>query len=439
MIRVLALAFSATLFALLLAQEASARHGYGVYAGAVRAASVGTFHVALRASGYRGYRAAVWGSRRYWRGGRSYRYAGRPYLRYGAESQRTLPRAPTAGPAQREWSAHRHRPIVLRECAVPISTGKVAVVSTPGRSSSQKIPWRHEPCGLRRVVKKRCAAIRLATLGKRLGRLPGQEGFASGDPDAAHATRLGESEAVNVETRGGFKPRESGTAPSRSKLEPSEDQFDWSGVAKAQRRPPSIMKLGGPSSKPAREPSPEKVLFGGENAVIADRGKLAHAKEMAAGREKREAIWRTTGWWQGGDKIWRFEIPDDEAALSNESAALYAQVIADPKATRETTVGALLEHPLLKKAYPHLLGIKVLIVSPMSKALQEDSGGWEPETRTITVGRLPISKSGCPCSCMSCSMQCRMTPRIGPRRPSARPTRRSRRRRRPSTSSAGCR
>lgn len=85
MIRVVALAFCAIIFAFVLTHEASAlRRGGGVHAGNVRGASFrGAYRGGLGA--YRGYRATALGGRRYWSGGRRlYGYAGRPYWRYGA-------------------------------------------------------------------------------------------------------------------------------------------------------------------------------------------------------------------------------------------------------------------------------------------------------------------------------------------------------------------
>jgi hypothetical protein len=74
MTRLLAIVFSATFFAIVLAHEASALRGVGIRAGAVgvRGVSSGAYHGALRARNLVGYRAAAWGGRRYWRGGRRY-------------------------------------------------------------------------------------------------------------------------------------------------------------------------------------------------------------------------------------------------------------------------------------------------------------------------------------------------------------------------------
>lgn len=54
-------------------------------------------------------------------------------------------------------------------------------------------------------------------------------------------------------------------------------------------------------------------IFAGKGAKTADLATLAKAEDMARKGLGREQIWNDTGWWQGKDRQWRFEIPDDEA------------------------------------------------------------------------------------------------------------------------------
>lgn len=54
-------------------------------------------------------------------------------------------------------------------------------------------------------------------------------------------------------------------------------------------------------------------IFAGAKAKTADLAKLARAEDMFKAGAPREAIWNETGWWQGPDQQWRFEIPDNEA------------------------------------------------------------------------------------------------------------------------------
>jgi hypothetical protein len=57
-------------------------------------------------------------------------------------------------------------------------------------------------------------------------------------------------------------------------------------------------------------------LFAGRNAKTADLAKLASAEKLVASGADRRAIWDQTGWFQGHDGSWRFEIPDDASQLS---------------------------------------------------------------------------------------------------------------------------
>jgi hypothetical protein len=70
MIRLLAFVFSATLFAFVTAQEASALRGGGIHVGGGGLRGAGAYRGGLRGRNFSGYRAAAWGGRPYWRGAR---------------------------------------------------------------------------------------------------------------------------------------------------------------------------------------------------------------------------------------------------------------------------------------------------------------------------------------------------------------------------------
>ncbi len=55
---------------------------------------------------------------------------------------------------------------------------------------------------------------------------------------------------------------------------------------------------------------PERWSYGGKNANRADLESLARAREMEKAGADMEAIRRETGWFQGMDGLWRFEIDD---------------------------------------------------------------------------------------------------------------------------------
>ena len=74
-----------------------------------------------------------------------------------------------------------------------------------------------------------------------------------------------------------------------------------------------MAQLGG-----AAMPAPKGSLriFAGRNAKNADLDGLTRAQRLAADGADRGAIWNDTGWFQGVDGQWRFEIDDSGAGLS---------------------------------------------------------------------------------------------------------------------------
>ena len=65
-----------------------------------------------------------------------------------------------------------------------------------------------------------------------------------------------------------------------------------------------------------KQPNKMKI-FAGKGAKTADIPKLEKAQDMAKAGSPREAIWKETGWWQGPDKQWRFEIPDNMSKMND--------------------------------------------------------------------------------------------------------------------------
>jgi len=98
--------------------------------------------------------------------------------------------------------------------------------------------------------------------------------------------------------------------------------------------------------------------FAGRGAKTADLVKLAQAEKMAAGGANAEATRAATGWFQGPDQQWRFEIPDQysEYRPGRHVANLREQgMTGNPYETGfGGTVGDVLEHNKLYEAYPDL-------------------------------------------------------------------------------------
>lgn len=84
-------------------------------------------------------------------------------------------------------------------------------------------------------------------------------------------------------------------------------------------------------------------IFGGRLAQTADHAALARAEEMAAKGATPEQIHAETGWFQGPDEKWRFEINDRAANFPH-----------DTRMNPSLTEAAVFEHPELYAAYPDL-------------------------------------------------------------------------------------
>lgn len=140
---------------------------------------------------------------------------------------------------------------------------------------------------------------------------------------------------------------EGGSAPSEEIMPTWEDAMNIGGVAMV-------------GSLPMRVPQGALRTFGGPKAKTADLTKLAQAEEMLAKGAKPEAIRRKTGWSQGADDKWRFEISDEAARLKSGGVGLEA--LGGTK-----NLSDIFEHPELFAAYPEMRNI----LAQVSKAEQE--------------------------------------------------------------------
>jgi hypothetical protein len=96
-------------------------------------------------------------------------------------------------------------------------------------------------------------------------------------------------------------------------------------------------------------------IFAGPGAKTANMGKLARAQELASRGTHRDTIWNETGWFQGTDGKWRFEIDDSAASLKQSPQQFYdAETAKYGHQTQETWLPNMLEHPEAYAAYPKL-------------------------------------------------------------------------------------
>ena len=92
-------------------------------------------------------------------------------------------------------------------------------------------------------------------------------------------------------------------------------------------------------------------ILAGKGAKTADLAKLAMAENLAKSGASREEIWNQTGWFQGPDKQWKFEIPDYPAFTKG------AGTLENIAGKRGAEMGKVLHHPELMKAYPEIKDI----------------------------------------------------------------------------------
>ena len=101
-------------------------------------------------------------------------------------------------------------------------------------------------------------------------------------------------------------------------------------------------------------------MFGGKLAKTADHAALARAEELAAQGAPREQIWNDTGWFQGQDGKWRFEIDDSQAKLIDPWGANYEKHVRahmpenptpDMPPPQAMGLDDYMAHPELERAY----------------------------------------------------------------------------------------
>jgi hypothetical protein len=89
-------------------------------------------------------------------------------------------------------------------------------------------------------------------------------------------------------------------------------------------------------------------VFGGRLAATADHAALSRAEQMAAKGASQEEIHAATGWFQGPDRQWRFEIPDNVSHMKGTGS------VGDLTARRGNQLGDVFYHSKLYEAYPEI-------------------------------------------------------------------------------------
>lgn len=95
--------------------------------------------------------------------------------------------------------------------------------------------------------------------------------------------------------------------------------------------------------------------FAGQTAWTADMPSLADAEQRIADGDNPEQVRRETGWSQGADGRWRFEIDDSQAQFAPVTEWL------DDAEVDGVPLGEVLKHPSLFAAYPELAQVQLRV------------------------------------------------------------------------------
>lgn len=107
--------------------------------------------------------------------------------------------------------------------------------------------------------------------------------------------------------------------------------------------------------------------FAGDSSETSDRNALASARQRVEAGEDAETVRQDTGWHQGADGKWRYEISDDQASVA-PSGQTFADVHgnaymqAAARGRQHVTVGDVLQHDALYAAYPQLRDLPLEIM-----------------------------------------------------------------------------
>jgi hypothetical protein len=131
-----------------------------------------------------------------------------------------------------------------------------------------------------------------------------------------------------------------------------------------------------------RPPEGTFFTFGGPTALTADKIKLAQAQKMAADGLSRDEIWNQTGWFQGVDGKWRFEI--DDSTFSIRPDLLEKHKNANIGSTLTVPLSEAIDAPDLLSAYN--LADTTLDLSRLSKG---GIGGFDRANNSIELMAAP--------------------------------------------------
>lgn len=140
----------------------------------------------------------------------------------------------------------------------------------------------------------------------------------------------------------------------------------------AQRTSSAIQKETSAASDRKTGP-PARFSYAGKNANGANLESLREAQEMQAAGADMESIRKATGWHEGMDGKWRWEIDDSRMQLRTDAANI----------PNYTTLGELVDAPELFEAYPDMADLSVTF-----HTLEDgQNGGYSRKFDSIELSR----------------------------------------------------
>lgn len=140
----------------------------------------------------------------------------------------------------------------------------------------------------------------------------------------------------------------------------------------AQRASSAIQKETSAASERKTGP-PARFSYAGRNANGANLESLREAQEMQAAGADMESIRKATGWHEGMDGKWRWEIDDSRMQLRTDAADI----------PNYTTLGELVDAPELFEAYPDMADLSVTF-----HTLEDgQNGGYSRKFDSIELSR----------------------------------------------------
>lgn len=140
----------------------------------------------------------------------------------------------------------------------------------------------------------------------------------------------------------------------------------------AQRASSAIQKETSAASERKTGP-PARFSYAGRNANGANLESLREAQEMQQAGADMESIRKATGWHEGMDGKWRFEINDNRMQLRTDAANI----------PNYTTLGELVDAPELFEAYPDMADLSVTF-----HTLEDgQNGGYSRKFDSIELSR----------------------------------------------------